>query len=398
MKKSTIITIVAFVLGIVVLATAFILLTDNNISKKIFAPKETPSVPDIAPSTPNAPKYQRMDFFEEDVSKFITLAPYKGLNFEVPQLEATNEEIELEIGIDLCQSREFTPRREGVISEKMFFSFNYTGYYVKEDGTKGEKFYGGAGTDQLAYIEGNSLVTISASGIGGFIDGFAQGILNKNVGETFDLAITFPDPYFNNYSMSGMKTIFEVTINYIAETHFTDAWVKQYTKEESKTCDEYRQVVKKEVEAVLKAQSVNLLVQSLIENSEIINLPQQEFDYWYDYYQTSIKQQAESLKITYEELLVKLGFEDDAALRNYIIDTEIKSELFIIGFAQAEIDKATDEEYKLLLESLILQTGKTEAEILEIYSERYIRQVIVYEKFDKLLEEYNTFVVKPTEE
>ena len=49
MKKS-IITILAFVLGIVVFGTGFVLLTDNNISRKLFATTTTTPRSNLLPN------------------------------------------------------------------------------------------------------------------------------------------------------------------------------------------------------------------------------------------------------------------------------------------------------------------------------------------------------------
>ena len=74
MKKSLIITIVCFVVGIVVLAAGFILFTDNEISRSIFTTTTT-----AAPKPEPKPEYKPMDFLSEDLSKYVTLGEYKGL-------------------------------------------------------------------------------------------------------------------------------------------------------------------------------------------------------------------------------------------------------------------------------------------------------------------------------
>ena len=59
MKKSTIITIVAFVLGIIILGTGFVLLTDNNISKKFreLMNKTTASTTTTTTTTTKPPRW-----------------------------------------------------------------------------------------------------------------------------------------------------------------------------------------------------------------------------------------------------------------------------------------------------------------------------------------------------
>ena len=72
----------------------------------------------------------------------------------------------------------------------------------------GETFEGGStegqGTD----------VTI---GVTNYIDGFLDQLIGHKPGETFNINVTFPDPYENNTALSGADAIFTITINYITE-------------------------------------------------------------------------------------------------------------------------------------------------------------------------------------
>lgn len=394
MKKSTIITIIAFALGIIVLCAGFILLTDNNISKKLFSTTTTTTT-----TTTGAPRpeYKPMDLFNTDISQYVTLGQYKDLSVEVDMLEASDEDIDFEITIALCQSGEFTKARSGKISEMIPFSFNFTGYLTKDDGTKGEAFKNGAGTDQLAYIDGDRLMTISSDGIGSFIDGFAQGILGKSVGDTFDLEITFPDDYHAE-ELKGKKTIFEIKINYIAETNFTDGWVKEYTKDQYKTCDEYRNSIKETINANLKKAHVAAIWEQVIENATILSIPQEQLDYWYWNFRGQVEQyvymyQMYGYQVTYEQMLVELGFENDDALKDYAEDM-VEEELVMYAIIKAEQLEASDEEYRIFIESYMESSGKTEAEILEMYTEEYIRQQIVLNKIDNVVYDLNDLVLK----
>ena len=131
MKKSTIITVLAFTLGIVVLAAGFILLTPNNISNKVFPTTTTPAAtttttPTSTTTTKPRPDDVPMDFFNDDISSFVTLGDYKGMTVEVDTIEVSDEEIDFEIGIILAQKKEFTKdRSEIAITEKTIFSFDF---------------------------------------------------------------------------------------------------------------------------------------------------------------------------------------------------------------------------------------------------------------------------------
>ena len=74
-------------------------------------------------------------------------------------------------------------------------------------------------------------------GSGTFIDGFEDQIVGHNVGDTFDVNVTFPDGYSdstdaegNTLVLSGKEAVFSVTLNGISEEvqpELTDAWVDE---------------------------------------------------------------------------------------------------------------------------------------------------------------------------
>ena len=395
MKKSTIIVIVAFALGIVLLTAGFILLTDNNISRALFTTKaEETTTP---ATTTTRPKYDAMDLFNTDITKYVTLGDYKGLTIEVEQMEASDEEVEFYINQILCVEGESTKIREGVIAEQMIFNFDYTGYYRNDDGTRGTAFSGGAGTNQLAYIKDDVLYTLSSSGVGTFIDGFAQGILGKNVGETFDIVVTFPEDY-QSADLKGKTVIFEIKLNHIAEGNFTDGWVKEYSKGEQTTCDEYRAYVKETINKTLKDNNINLLWAKIIENAVVVEIPDQEYNYWYYYFREQVEYyqlmyQMYGMNYTYEQMLAMFGFADDKALQDYAKEIVIE-ELITFAIIQAEGIEATDEEYRVMLDTLMEQMGKSEEEVLKTYDEKTIRQQIILNKVNDIIYDLNIFVLK----
>ena len=74
-------------------------------------------------------------------------------------------------------------------------------------------------------------------GSGTFIDGFEDQIVGHNVGDTFDVKVSFPEGYSdstdaegNTLVLSGKEAVFSVTLNGISEEvqpELTDAWVDE---------------------------------------------------------------------------------------------------------------------------------------------------------------------------
>ena len=397
MKKSTIITIVCFALGIFVLTAGFVLLTDNEISKGFKDLFTTTTTNGGGDNT----VYEPMDFFDVDVSEYLTLGQYKDLVVEVDRIEVSQEEIDTQIMILLAQKNEFTKVREGTITEKVIFSFDYTGYYKKSDGTRGDAFSGGADTDQLAYIDGDVFVTVDTDKTGTFIDGFAQGILGATVGSTFTIDVTFPTNYGG--SMAGQNVEFEIKVNYIAETHFTDAWVKAYTSDQYKTTDEFVQYLKDSINADIKDANLESIWLAIAEKATLDKIPQQQYDYIYHAMKDEVEgyviysQYYFGQQLDYAGVLVQLGFKDEAEFEKYVDEyakAYIKSELVIYAVLQAENIGVSDEEYRIFMDSLIESTGKTEAELLEKYGEEEIRRAVMMQNLDIFVFNSNSLTVK----
>lgn len=396
MKKSTIITIICFALGIFILTAGFVLLTDNAISK---------GFKDLFTTTGNGgdgdgETYEPMDFFKVDVSEYITLGQYKDIIFEVDRLEISQENIDAQIKVLLAQKNEFTKVREGTVIEGAIFSFDYTGYYKKSDGTRGDAFDGGASTDQLAYIDGDTLVTIYDTKTGTFIDGFAQGIIGAAVGSNFTIDVTFPTNYGN--SLAGQKVEFDIKINYIAETHFTDAWVKEYTNDQHKTTDEFVQYLKDSINPEIKNANVEALWVKIMENATLVKMPQQQYDYRYNSYVDELIAYSSfyyGKQLDYNGVIQALGM-TEAEFEEYMdeyVTSYVKSELVLHAVMQAENITVTDEEYRIFMDTLMESTGKTEAALLEQYGEEKIRQTIAFENLDIFIFNANKFVVKDGE-
>ena len=78
--------------------------------------------------------------------------------------------------------------------------------------------------DYTGYLDGepfdrgstNGQGTTLKIGSGTYIPGFEEGCIGHEIGETFDLTVTFPDNY-GNASLAGKEAVFTITINDILD-------------------------------------------------------------------------------------------------------------------------------------------------------------------------------------
>lgn len=129
------------------------------------------------------------------VEKYVTLPDYKNLEVTVdPKNEVTDDDVEYYIQ-NVMQQNESFQLMEGVVEDGDVVNIDYSGTI------DGEAFDGG--TAQGSWLE---------IGSGSFIDGFETGLIDKNIGETVELELTFPEAY-GNAELAGKATVFTVTIN-----------------------------------------------------------------------------------------------------------------------------------------------------------------------------------------
>ena len=124
---------------------------------------------------------------------------------------------------------------------------------------------------------------------GSFIDGFEDQIIGHNVGDTFDVNVTFPDGYDdstdsegNTIVLSGKAAVFSVTLNSISESvtpELTDAWVDANfgTSNDLHTAEAVRTYFS---DALYDSNLENAIMDSLLDNSKFSELPTQATNYY----------------------------------------------------------------------------------------------------------------------
>ncbi len=119
------------------------------------------------------------------------------------ETDADVEDVDSEEDASSASDQTLNTDTSHVVAEGDTVNIDYVAY--NEDGTTNDEVgsTNGAGTD----------LTI---GSGSFIDGFEDGLIGANVGDTVDLHLTFPDDYWHE-SLQGVTVIFSTTINGVYE-------------------------------------------------------------------------------------------------------------------------------------------------------------------------------------
>ena len=143
--------------------------------------------------------------------------------------------------------------------------------------------------DGVAFTGGTATGYDLTLGSGSFIDGFEDQIIGHNVGDTFDVTVTFPDGYGdstdaegNTITLSGKEAVFSVTLNAITQSvvpTLTDEWVETNfaASDDLHTADALRQYF----DSALYANNLdNAVMDYLLNNATFKEIPTQITSYY----------------------------------------------------------------------------------------------------------------------
>lgn len=187
---------------------------------------------------------------------YVDLCDYKNITVNKSELEVSDEEYQSYIEKVRKSFPEDIVDENITIKEGDTINFDYLG---KIDGIP---FDGGSTNGQ-----GTDAVMDNP---GGFIPGFTEQIIGHNVGETFDIYVTFPENYAEE--LSGKEAVFTITINSYVDTapEFNDAFVEKNLSDIALTAKGFEKYYKD-----LKYQQAlyTYLQKFVVENSSVKDYP-----------------------------------------------------------------------------------------------------------------------------
>ncbi|HOO27447.1 MAG TPA: trigger factor, partial [Lachnospiraceae bacterium] len=192
---------------------------------------------------------------------YISLGEYEGLEVTRVSTEVTDEEIQQQIDSilsDYATTEEITDRTD--VQEGDVVNIDYTGTL------DGEVFDGGS-------AQGFDLEI----GSGRFIDGFEEGLIGADVGDTVTLNLTFPGEYSNNPDLAGKDVVFAVKINSISKSElpeFNDAFIAQESSGQFSTVVDFKAYMTEQMESSRKEYADSIMYTELldeaVDNAEVI--------------------------------------------------------------------------------------------------------------------------------
>ena len=119
--------------------------------------------------------------------------------------------------------------------------------------------------DGVAFEGGSAENQELELGSGSFIPGFEEGVVGHEVGDEFDIDVTFPEDYFNE-DLKGKDAVFHITLNSIAKEELPevdDEFIKDIS--EFDTVEEYKADIREKKTAEVEANAENLRINRVLE-------------------------------------------------------------------------------------------------------------------------------------
>jgi len=262
----------------------------------------------------------------------INIADYKGMSAPKEVREVTDEDIDNQIKSMLQRNARVVSIDDRAAQMGDEVEINFEGFFgdTAFEGGKGENF-------QLKL------------GSGQFIPGFEEQVAGHNIGEDFDVVVTFPE----NYQMTdyaGKEAVFKCLINSISceeLPELDDEFVKDAS--DFDTVDELKADIKNKLEenANASAQSAfeNALIESLIAKVQD-PIPHCMFENRADTLMNSFASQLKQNGLDMDLYLQYTGMDADALKATYLerAENEVKLRLALEKIAELENIELTDEE------------------------------------------------------
>ena len=319
-------------------------------------------------TVPDRPEYKALDY--------VTLGQYTGFTLQGQSTEVTDDKVmaslNSSIGTDYYTEVTDRPVQEGDV-----VNIDYTG---KKDG---KAFDGGTASGYDLTIGSNT-----------FIDGFEDGLIGANTGDTLDLNLTFPDNYYSE-DLAGQDVVFTVTINSIREfPEITDDLINEITGGSYTTVDDYKTYLKDQLvqqkedarESAIRSQILTKLMDTCTVDSDPDGLSdyytalyKRQYQTYASYYGINLKDMVESSGMTMDDFNTEL--EKEARV-------EMDQELILEAIEEKEKLEISDEEYDQSVEEQAEKLGYSDADqFKESVDQEEFTRYLLMEKALKFVED-----------
>ena len=296
--------------------------------------------------------------YDFDLSEYVTVGEYKGLEYTAFDVEVTDEEIQAEIDAVLQDNADQVELTEGTAQKGNFIQMTYD-----------------------MEVDGETVEGISSEGFmievgaGTMLEDVDKALVGKAVGETFTVETVFPDDYEIDPTLAGKGVTFEITINKIFEIIYPeldDAFAMKVLGFD--TVDDYKEnlftaLYETELTNARYAAGEEIWAQ-ILENSEVLQYPQEKVDETYTLLTDNFTALYEQYGMTMEDALTAMEMtqeEYEASMRESA-EGAVKEEMILYTIARENDLELTAEDKQTYVDSLLSANEMTEEDFEKTYS------------------------------
>ncbi len=305
----------------------------------------------------------------------VTLGEYKGL--EGTKTVRKIEDREVDEAIDRTRRNN---AREIDVNDRP----------TQKDDTVKFDFDGSTDEDGVHFDGGKAENYTLKIGSGSFIPGFEDQMIGKNIGENFDVHVTFPEDY-SEKSLAGKAATFACKINSISYTELPAA-DDEFAKDVSEfdTFEEYKADVKAKLKENADKAAENELTEELVKKAAenaTVDIPECMIDSEVEAYidNTDARMRSQGLSLEMYLGYVKQSMDDYKKEYRPTAERHVRTRLVLEKIAETEKLEVTEEEVKAEIEKLAGMYGLTAEAVKAQISENSIKKDLAVDKAVKII-------------
>lgn len=297
---------------------------------------------------------------EVETKPHPVLGDYNDLVIEEVSEEVTDEDIKAELDRQLEENARLVEITDRPVKAEDKVNIDFDGYL------DGERFEGGKAEDYDLVIGSNT-----------FIQGFEDQIIGHNVGDKFDVNVTFPEDY-QAKEFQGKDAKFVVEINSITEKQLPeldDEFAKDISEYDSleELKNNLREKLADDKKEYAQNMRENQAVEALVEKSEV-SAPASMVNREIDYELQNLDQRLQGMGLTLSQYIELTKMDINQIRDQYRAQAEarVKANLVIDEVALKENIEVSDEEKEKELQETAKNYG---VEDLEKFKEIFSKNV-----------------------
>ncbi len=369
---------ISLILAVLLLFTAFVLAGCDNTNDETDTDETTAGESDSEKTDDSETEevYEMKSTIYDglNLADYVKIGEIKGIVIESYTTEVSEEEISAELDLlrlEVATEKEVTDRP---LAEGDIAILDYVGSMDEMETPDGM-------TDTDAELE---------IGSGNFIPGFEDGMIGMNIGETRDVHVVFPDPYYNNPDIAGKAATFVVTLKSFTEKvlpelddYFAAAVSDFDTLDELKA--QIKEDLAKDKEAKGLSDQQQAVWETVMEESELIKYPEAIVNDMLDNAIASYQSQADYHGFaSLEEMLMQyysMSLEEFTTQMKSYAEAACHEEIVLMLVAKEAGIVLMSDEYQAGALKIATEAGMYSVEMLEeYYGADAVFNSLLYEK------------------